>query len=140
MLYCTRKIEFDAGHRVIGHEGKCKYLHGHRYVVEASFTGKELDSVGRIIDFGSIKSVLGKWINDNWDHNVILSVHDHELGNSIQKLLNQDVFYMENNPTAENMVKFLFNEICPILFKDHEISCFKIRMYETPNCYAEVSI
>ena len=34
-ITCTRRIEFDAAHRVMGHEGKCKHLHGHRYALEA---------------------------------------------------------------------------------------------------------
>lgn len=27
---CTRRLEFDAGHRVPLHESKCKNPHGHR--------------------------------------------------------------------------------------------------------------
>ena len=34
MITCTRRIEFDAAHRILNHESKCKMLHGHRYVVE----------------------------------------------------------------------------------------------------------
>ena len=72
MMICTRKLEFDSAHRVMEHESKCKMLHGHRYVVEASFAAKELDEIGRIIDFGLIREILGKWIDDNLDHNAIL--------------------------------------------------------------------
>ncbi|MEE8246777.1 MAG: 6-carboxytetrahydropterin synthase, partial [Alphaproteobacteria bacterium] len=31
----TRRLEIDAGHRVMTHGSKCRHLHGHRYVVEA---------------------------------------------------------------------------------------------------------
>ena len=34
---CTRRIEFDAAHRVMEHESKCRHLHGHRYAIEATF-------------------------------------------------------------------------------------------------------
>lgn len=138
MINCTRKIEFDAAHRIQRHESKCKMLHGHRYVIEASFTAKELDDLGRVIDFGAIKEVLGSWIDENFDHNTILCESDHELGAEIEKSTGQKIFYLKNQPTAENIALFLFHEVCPYLFQNYDIECTKIRLYETPNCYAEV--
>lgn len=141
MTYCcTRKIEFDAAHRVMDHKGKCYRLHGHRYVVEASFISKSLSELGMVIDFTEIKSVLGNWIDENWDHNTILNLKDKDLGSKIENSLQQKIYYLQYNPTAENMAKYLLNEICPKLFKDSKILCFKIRLYETPNCYAEVAL
>ena len=95
MITSTRRIEFDAAHRVMNHESKCKMLHGHRYVVEASFTANELDKLGRIIDFGAIKDVLGKWIDDNLDHNVILNKKDQELGEKIISITGQKIYYIK---------------------------------------------
>ncbi len=43
MITCTRRIEFDAAHRILNHESKCKMLHGHRYAIEATFEAKNLD-------------------------------------------------------------------------------------------------
>ncbi len=140
MTICTRIIEFDAAHRVIGHQNKCKFLHGHRYKVEASFSANELDSLGVVIDFGIIKEKLGKWLDDNWDHTTILSSLDQKLGSDITEITNQKIYYLNNNPTAENMANYLLNNICPEVFKDESIKCFKIRIYETPNCYAEAEI
>ena len=34
MLTITRKLEFDAGHRIPDHTSQCRNLHGHRYTVE----------------------------------------------------------------------------------------------------------
>ncbi len=138
-ITCTRKIEFDAAHRVIEHFSKCKHLHGHRYVVEATFIADELDSLGMVIDFGIIKKILGTWIDENWDHNTILSTQDKPLGDSIAAITNQKVYYINANPTAENMAKYLFEEICPNLFKDSHVKCIKIRLWETPNCHAEIN-
>ncbi len=138
MITCTRKIEFDAAHRIIKHESKCKMLHGHRYSLEATFTSKELDNLGRVIDFGVIKEVLGSWIDDNLDHNTILSVKDKILGDSITAQTNQKIYYILENPTAENIAKHIFEEICPKLFADKDVKCVAIRLYETPNCYSDV--
>lgn len=138
MITCTRRIEFDAAHRILNHESKCKMLHGHRYAVEATFEAAHLDDLGRVIDFGEIKEILGKWIDDNFDHNTILSVKDKVLGNEIEKQTGQKIFYLNENPTAENIAKFLHEEICPKLFQGKNVKCKKIRIYETPNCYVVV--
>jgi len=138
-LTCTRRIEFDAAHRVMEHESKCKHLHGHRYAVEATFAASKLDKLGRVVDFGVIKNVLGKWIDDNWDHTTILFDKDKALGKVIADKTGQKIFYLPANPTAEKMAEYLLHEICPKLFKRHAIACTHIRLYETPNCYAEAS-
>ena len=76
MIVCVRKIEFDSAHRLINHEGKCRMFHGHRYVIEASFTAKKLDELGRVIDFGIIREVLVSWIDEYFDHNAIFIIDD----------------------------------------------------------------
>lgn len=138
MIICTRRLEFDSAHRVMEHESKCKMLHGHRYVVEASFGAVELDAIGRVIDFGVIREVLGKWIDDNLDHNTILFEKDQNLGENIAKITGQKIYYMKSNPTAENIAKHLLEDICPQLFANHNIKCVGIKVYETPNCSAQI--
>lgn len=140
MISCTRKISFDAAHRVKHHEGKCKMLHGHRYVIEATFSADSLDGLGRVIDFAVIKERLCDWINKNWDHNTILWDQDSKLGEMIEKQISQKVFYLPSNPTAENMAEYLLNTVCKELFPENEIKCMRIRLYETPNCYADATL
>ena len=135
MIECSRIIEFDAAHRVVGHENKCKYLHGHRYKIIISFASENLDKLGRVIDFGSVKSILGEWIDNNWDHNAILWKEDKLLGSNIASVTNQKIYYLDNNPTAENMAQYLLNVICPKLFEDSYKMIYSITLYETPNCF-----
>lgn len=137
---CTRRIEFDAAHRVAGHEGKCRNLHGHRYAIEATFTANELDTLGRVVDFGVIKERLGTWIDSNWDHTTILYDQDAPLGAAIEQHTGQKIFYLPANPTAENMAEYLLLTVCPSLFSGLPITCQRLRLYETPNCYAEASL
>lgn len=137
MISCTRRIEFDAAHRVMQHESKCRDLHGHRYAVEATFTGRELDALGRVVDFGVVKEVLGGWIDTNWDHATILHEKDKALGESIAAVTGQKIYYLPQNPTAENLADYLLNELCPRLFAGKDVRCTRIRLYETPNCYAD---
>ena len=137
-IICTRRIEFDAAHRVLEHESKCKNLHGHRYAIEASFEAenldKKLDKLGRVVDFGIIREVLGAWVDANWDHTTILFEKDNTLGEAISNITGQKIFYLPSNPTAENMAAYLLEEICPKLFNHMKVRCISIRLHETPNC------
>ncbi len=139
MITCTRRIEFDAAHRVMEHESKCRHLHGHRYAVEATFEANALDTLGRVIDFGEVRRILGEWIDTNWDHATILFSADEELGEAVAKRTGQVIYYLPQNPTAENMAQHLLAEICPKIFAKKGVRCTRIRLYETPNCYAEAS-
>lgn len=139
MITCTRKLHFDAAHRIVNHESKCKYVHGHRYVVDATFVANGLDDLGRVVDFGVIKDKLGQWIDQNWDHNIILWQKDESLGKIIENETKQKVFYLPSNPTAENIAEYLLNVVCAELFCNEDVKCVKIKVSETPNCYAEAS-
>jgi 6-pyruvoyltetrahydropterin/6-carboxytetrahydropterin synthase len=137
MRTCTRKLEFDAAHRVIRHESKCKNLHGHRYVAEVTAAAKTLDDLGRVIDFGVIKGVVGEWIDAHWDHGVILNSEDEALIDFVE-VEDWQLYVLECNPTAENMAEYLFKKANSLL-KDvgSEVVVTHIRLHETPNCWAD---
>jgi len=140
MITCSRKITFEAAHRIIGHEGNCKFLHGHRYICKFAFASESLDELGRVIDFSAIKKTMGEWIKENWDHNVILWKKDKELISAINKYTNQNVYCLSCNPTVENLATHLLHDICPTLFKDHSADCIKVTIEETESSEASVGI
>ena len=65
-----RQVKFCAGHRLVGHEGKCANLHGHNYLAQFYVTGGEFDEVGRVVDFSVINRLFKGWIDENWDEEV----------------------------------------------------------------------
>lgn len=139
LIKCTRRIEFDAGHRIIGHGHKCKFLHGHRYILEVTATTNELDKLGMVVDFGELKSKIKSWIDENLDHNTILHEADLSLGSAISKETGQNIYYLKQNPTAENIAFHLKNDIIPLLFSGSLFKITMLKLYETPNCYVEVN-
>ena len=136
-ITCTRILGFDAGHRVMEHEGKCKHLHGHRYTLEATFEAPALDPIGRVVDFGVIKERLSGWIDAHWDHTLILWERDRALGEAVSAKTQQTVYYLPTNPTAENMAAYLMERVIPTLFPEPQLRCVHVRLYETPHCYAD---
>lgn len=137
MLTITRRLEFDAGHRLQNHESKCRNVHGHRYVVLITCRAPELDSVGRVIDFGKVKELIGSWIDENWDHGYIYEAGDL-ISEAIAKLDYEALktFEMVVPPTAENMSKFLFRVASDYLAAEG-IEVTNVRLFETPNCFAD---
>ena len=145
-MECTRRLQFCAGHRVMGHENKCANMHGHNYVVfltARAKRGMRLDSIGRVIDFSVIKAKVGDWIDEKWDHGFICHAADEVvlslLGEATQRLeLGQKIYVMNDNPTAENMAAELLDRICPMLFTDTDVEIVKVVLWETENCFATV--
>ena len=54
----TKTFEFSYGHRLVGHNGKCRYLHGHNGVVEVDIDADHLDAMGMVIDFGDVNEAV----------------------------------------------------------------------------------
>lgn len=139
-IECVRILKFDAGHRVVNHESKCRTLHGHEYKAEVFCEAPYLDELGRVIDFGEIKSVLGTWIDTCLDHNMILWNQDP----NVEFILKCDglkkPYLVEFNPTAENLAAHIL-DVGNLLFKERNslIRISKIKLWETSNAYVEVS-
>lgn len=136
-MTCTRRLEFDAAHRVLRHESKCRHVHGHRYCVEVTCSGA-LDSVGRVIDFGVVKSIFGEWLDATMDHAYLASPLD-EFGILLREQ-GQKVFTMPSpvNPTAERLVEVLAAKAQELL-GPKGVQVTAVRLYETPNCWADWS-
>ena len=155
-LEITRRLEFDAGHRILGHESKCKHLHGHRYVAEITVSAPSLDELGRVVDFSILKSVVGRWVDECLDHNMILHPNDPlalliEQTNDVESEQpltgGKPPFIMPSgkyaNPTAENLSHVILAVAAYLLTKhtrEHglaALSVTRVRLYETPNCWAD---
>lgn len=131
-MRAIRYHDFSAGHRVVGHENKCKHLHGHNYRVTFEIQGN-LDKVGRVLDFGVIKEKLCKWLEDNWDHKMILWVDDPMMLEI--RLLDEDgVCIVPFNPTAENMAQYLVQVVGPTQLLGTGTELVKCIIEETRKC------
>lgn len=133
-LTCTRVLEFDAGHRLLKHEGKCRNVHGHRYRVEIEAQAERLDDVGRVVDFQVIKQRIGGWLDEQWDHGFIVEVGDPFVEALVAA--RSKVYRLPVSPTAENLAVFLLNEVCDPLLQGTGVTVVQVRVWETPNCHA----
>ena len=136
MITCTRRIEFDAGHRVLGHKGKCRHPHGHRYIVEVTAIAPKLNTLGMVTDFALLKEQCGGWIDEHWDHGFLVNAEDNEMRNALSSVTDSKVYVLPFNPTAENIAHYLANTFTYIMGR-YGILVRHTRVYETPNCWAD---
>lgn len=139
MTSVVRRIQFCAAHRLCKHEDKCAHLHGHNYVVCFHAGGEELDDLGRLVDFGVLKDRLGGWIDTHWDHGVICYKEDQELIEAMKALPGQKLFVLDDNPTAENLARYLLNVVGPRELAGLGVKLVRVVLWETENCCAEAS-
>jgi 6-pyruvoyltetrahydropterin/6-carboxytetrahydropterin synthase len=132
MFEVTREIDFCYGHRLLNYEGKCRYLHGHNGKALISVAADTLDDRGMVQDFSDIKQTVGGWIDDNLDHRMILNSSDPVI--SYFKEMGEPLFLLDENPTAENIAKLIFQ-----FASEQAIPVTRVQLWETPKSYAVYS-
>lgn len=139
---CTRRFSFDAAHRVLRHESKCRTLHGHTYIVKITCSAKQLDHCQRVIDFSVIKQLVGAWIDERLDHTTLCNSEDEELiifcEQQNRAKQHKQPYLLKGEPTAENIALHILERTQLIMDSNgHAITVEKVVVHETPNCFAE---
>lgn len=140
----TRRVEFDAGHRIPEHGSKCRNAHGHRYTLECTVRGPinpvrhEADD-GMVLDFGDLKSRMIDAIGEPWDHAFLVWRGDEEMIQALS-LLGQGhkTVYLDFVPTVENMAQYAFKALSAFVNEHGQYQVHHVRLYETPNCWSDV--
>lgn len=115
-MYTVNVIDFfSSAHFLRDYKGKCEAIHGHNYKVEVSLKSNELQKNGILIDFTDLKKDLKE----------ILRYLDHKNLNDLEE-------FKTENPTSENIAKFIFDKM-----KQKYKIVSKVRIWETEKQYAE---
>src|SRR5260370_23145386 len=94
MFEVTIEETFAAGHALRNYRGKCENVHGHNYRCQVTLEGEQLDSIGLLVDFVEMKRVVHS-VLDRMDHQWLNEVPPFDL----------------LNPSAENMAKYIHDEV-----------------------------
>ena len=89
-MIVRRAFDFEAAHRLPGHPGKCRRLHGHSYRLIVGVGGRVDETTGMVIDFSDLKKSIKE----------ALSFFDH-------KTLNDLLEY----PSVENICESIKSKI-----------------------------
>ena len=112
------ETHFSAAHALKGYPGDCARLHGHNWIIQVYVRCRELDDIGIGIDFRVIKENV-KDVLQGLDHFNI----------------NELPAFQEDNPTSENIAKYLYRELSKRIDSDN-VKVSKIKVSETPNAGA----
>ncbi len=112
----TKQFKFEAAHKLTNHDGKCRNLHGHSYLLEITVTGpiiKTGPKEGMIMDFSDLSSIVEKEIINQWDH----------------EYLNDLVPFAT---TAENLATECYKRL------ETSLPLEKVKLWETSKSFVEV--
>lgn len=133
----TKTMTFDMAHRLVGHKGKCKNLHGHTFQLEVTVSNRngELDDMSMVMDFSDLKAAWQK-IEEQFDHICMLErcLDNRSL---IAALIDTGVKVniVSFSPTSENLAPHIADLLNKELPKDVYVS--HIRLWETPTSYVD---
>ena len=145
-MLITRRLEFDAGHRIPDHKSQCRHLHGHRYALEVTLSGdvirKEGDAAnGMVMDFSEVKALAKQHVVDVWDHAFLVYSGDRVVANFLRTMPDHRTVELSCVPTAENLAQEAFR-ILDAVYRDtygNHLRLEQVRLYETPNCWADAT-
>ncbi|WP_336727488.1 6-carboxytetrahydropterin synthase QueD [Achromobacter ruhlandii] len=144
MISVTRRLEFDAGHRIPDHRSQCRNLHGHRYVLEITLTGDVVQAPGEsdngmLMDFADIKRIAKTHIVDVWDHAFLVYEGDTTVRGFLDSMPDHKTVVLDRIPTAENLAAIIFEILAPHYHGHYgaDLRLTRVRLYETPNCWAD---
>ena len=143
-MQITRRLEFDAGHRIPNHKSQCKHLHGHRYAIEITLSGDIITNEGQseqgmVMDFTDVKRIAKEKLVDEWDHAFLVYRGDKLVSDFLATLPDHRTVMLDVVPTAENLAQVAFDILKPA-YKDiygNHLRLERIRIYETPNNWAD---
>jgi 6-pyruvoyltetrahydropterin/6-carboxytetrahydropterin synthase len=88
------ETHFDAAHQLNGYVGQCGRLHGHTWKVHVEVLTHKINEIGISLDFKVLKAITEDVIK-HFDH----------------QDLNKVAPFDQINPTAENLSRYIYQEI-----------------------------
>lgn len=108
------ETHFAASHKLRGYQGLCKDLHGHTWKVRVEIETDQTNEIGISFDFKELKSITES-VTQRLDHHHINEIEPFD----------------QENPTAENLARYIFTEIREKLPSFIRLS--KITIWESAN-------
>lgn len=124
----TLKIRhnIEVAHRLSLTPGKCENIHGHSMWVVAELEGT-VDDHGMLlgIDFGEAKALFRSYLDNQFDHHLLLNKDDTILTSMLPGLMTTP-----GDPTTENIAMWI-GEWCLGTFAARGIERIRVEVWET---------
>jgi 6-pyruvoyltetrahydropterin/6-carboxytetrahydropterin synthase len=123
MFLLNVKASYDSAHFLRNYKGRCENLHGHHYVVEAGMAFDDVGEGGMAFDFTDAKRHL----------RAIAGELDHQNINDLEPFTTLE-------PSAENQARWIFQQMQARLGAEMADNLVYVRVWETPNQWAQYSL
>lgn len=136
----TKEFTFEMAHALKGHDGPCRYIHGHSYKLSVTVSGIPITDnssprLGMVMDFGDLKKIVHENIIRIFDHALVLNHNSlMEDKDKIPELF-EKMLMVDYQPTSENLLLDFVDRIRPLLPPHARLHNMKLR--ETATAYAE---
>ncbi|MDH4319557.1 MAG: 6-carboxytetrahydropterin synthase QueD [Desulfobulbaceae bacterium] len=108
------KTHFSGGHHLREYPGDCEKPHGHNWKVKVTVRTEKLDVLGMGIDFKVLKKAVSQVVDEELDHCD----------------LNEHPAFQKENPSSENIARFLFTRLQQTLTTDR-YRLYSVQVRET---------
>jgi 6-pyruvoyltetrahydropterin/6-carboxytetrahydropterin synthase len=102
------EFHFAAAHRLPRYDGPCFRMHGHNYELVVALEGEVDPATGMVADFGEVKGIVQEHVLARVDHRTLNDVRE--------------------NPTAENIARWIWEVLDP-----HLGGLCEVRLFEIPD-------
>ena len=133
------EFRWEMGHRLPNHKGECKNIHGHSYKMILELSGELDTKSGMIVDFYDLGLIV-KPIVKKFDHSFLVYKNDTKLLNFLTENKMKKVV-TDYYGTVENICNNFIDLIVKGIKKSKldNIYSITVKIYETPNSYAEMT-
>ena len=118
MFTISVETRFRASHRLSLPDGTKEPAHSHNWIVSANVCSDSLNNMGIVMDFGQLTSALDK-------------ITDKLINISLDRI----DYFRQNNPSAENVAKYIYEKLKPKLPKGLKLQ--NVKVFEKPGCSAK---
>lgn len=136
----TKEFAFEMAHALKGHDGPCRFIHGHSYVLSVTVSGipelnRDSAKLGMVMDFSELKDIVREHIISIFDHALVLNKTSQLETGDTKSVLFEKTLLVDYQPTSENLLLDFANRIQTRL--PAEVTLFSMRLRETATSYAE---
>jgi 6-pyruvoyltetrahydropterin/6-carboxytetrahydropterin synthase len=132
MYTITKEVYFCYGHRLIGHPGKCRHLHGHSAKACITVAAPRLNSQGMVCDFADIAETAFDYIAKELDHNLLLHRNDPLV--PVLEQAGERFSILEEHPTAEYLARLIYRHV-----QARGLDVASVTLWETASAHATYS-
>jgi 6-pyruvoyltetrahydropterin/6-carboxytetrahydropterin synthase len=117
MFTISVERHFHASHQLILPDGSKEPVHFHDWTVTANISSEKLNNMGVVMDFRVLKAMIDKTV-----------------AGFNNKPLENIGYFQQNNPSAENVAKYIYKKL--LIELPEGVKLLNVRIMEEPGCLA----